>query len=88
MSKTPGRITAPIAGALIFAGLPLLGWDPTDLPGFMAHQARPASLLLAAFLALLLLWPIQDQEALMRRAFGARRKACRQRSWRIFSFTQ
>ncbi len=56
MQKQPPILVKFIAGALIFAGLPLLGWGLFDLPGFFANPARLAYILLAIAQQAVVLW--------------------------------
>jgi protein-S-isoprenylcysteine O-methyltransferase Ste14 len=48
-----------LAGVLIFAGLPLVGWGVTDVRGFLGHPARLGYLVLVVLLqaGILLRWP-------------------------------
>lgn len=43
--------SAFLVGILLFIGLPLLGWGPTDVAGFLAHPARALYTVVTVLLA-------------------------------------
>ena len=80
--------TALALGTAAFIELPILGWGPTDIGGFLAHPARLLYLVAALLgaMGLVLAWRIRDEEAPLRATFGSDWEAYARKSRRLIPF--